>query len=339
MDPLVSVLVPLYNSEKFVGQAVESVLSQTLADFELVIVDDGSTDSSASIVASYSDRRIRYIRNETNTGLAMVRNKALSLARGQFIAWLDSDDVSLPNRLALQVNLLRENPNVGLCGSWVRAFDTTHDVLWRYPTDAAVVRSRMLFDSPLATSATMMRRAVVEHTHPWFDPRFPPAEDYELWERISRRWLVTNIGSVLALYRLHAAQTSKLKEAQQRAAVKSVQLRQLDHLGIAPADDELELHLDIGAGWRFATDADAMLRTEAWLLKLDEANHRRHVFPTEAFRRVLAERWFLVARSVTHLGLSAWIRYSRSRLCRWESRPIRRITRLLIESSLHAGTS
>ena len=116
--PLVSVVMPLYNAEKYVGEAVESVLSQSYTNFELIIVNDASTDKSVAQVKRIVDRRIVIIENEKNLGIVASRNRGLALAKGKYIAVLDSDDIALPNRLEKQEAFLEANPEYGICGSY-----------------------------------------------------------------------------------------------------------------------------------------------------------------------------------------------------------------------------
>lgn len=212
--PKVSVIMPVYNGEKYIEQAIDSVLSQSFRDFELIVVDDGSTDRSAEIVGSYRDTRVRYVTNPCNLGLAAARNRGIEVSNGEYLAWLDCDDISLPNRLLKQVALLDEYPNIGLCGTWVRTLGLESEQVWQYPTNPSFVRSRMLFDDPLATSAAMVRRDCLSAEDLRFDARFPLAEDYDLWERVSRTNGVCNIAEVLTVYRIHPNQISKIRREQ-----------------------------------------------------------------------------------------------------------------------------
>ena len=326
--PKVSVVMPVYNGEKFVAAAIESVLSQSYTDFELIIINDGSKDSSATIIESYDDPRIVYVANPENAGLAKVRNKGLRIVRGEYIAWLDCDDISLPYRLEKQVRLLDANPNIGLCGTWVKTIGNHAGDIWRYPSEPEFLRARMLFDDPVATSSVMMRAACLQGLKTHFDLDYPPAEDYELWERVSRAWGVTNVPEVLTLYRVHSAQTSIVNAERQRVSIWGIQSRMLAQLGISPTEEEMHLHLDLGAGWNFLPDMERVISSELWLLKLDEANRARQLLPEVAFRRVLAERWFLVVNAVALHGLTAWGVYRRSVLSRWAEKRSWRLVRM-----------
>jgi glycosyltransferase involved in cell wall biosynthesis len=304
--PRVSVVMPVYNGERYLREAMDSILTQTFTGFELLVIDDGSTDGSAGIVRSYSDSRIRLVANPTNEGLAAVRNRGIDESRGELLAWLDADDISLPTRLAEQVQALDGDPALALCGTWVRTLGSAGEEEWRYPTDSSFLRCRLLFDGPFATSSVMLRRSVLMREGLRFDAEFPPAEDYEVWERLSRVHRVCNLPQVLVRYRVHQQQTSLLKSEQQRSAIWKVQDRMLKRLGITAGAREKSLHLDIGFGWRFEGSRDSVLAAKSWLERLASANATTSAFPEPAFQQVLAERWLGVCQSATAEGMFAW---------------------------------
>jgi len=125
MKPTVSVLMPVFNGEQFLRPAMNSILNQTFTDFEFIIVDDGSTDHSREILNSYTDSRVRLICNESNIGLTDSLNRGLEAASGNYIARMDQDDISLPERLAKQVAFMDSHPEVGVCGTWAKDIDQT----------------------------------------------------------------------------------------------------------------------------------------------------------------------------------------------------------------------
>ncbi|MBW2258128.1 MAG: glycosyltransferase family 2 protein, partial [Deltaproteobacteria bacterium] len=110
--PKVSVVIPVYNRERYIGQAIDSILSQSFRDFELIVVDDGSSDGTPAVVERCGDPRVRLVRHETNQGIPRTRNRGLLEARGEYVAWLDSDDVALPQRLRVQVDVLDRSPGI-----------------------------------------------------------------------------------------------------------------------------------------------------------------------------------------------------------------------------------
>lgn len=332
-SPRVSVVIPIYNAEAYVGEALDSVLRQTFGDFELLAIDDGSTDRSADVVLARNDARIRLVRNAENLGLAGVRNLALSAVRGEYIAWLDADDVSLPPRLERQVALLDDDASLAMCGTWVRTLGTTQPREWHYPTAPDVIRARFLFDDPFATSSVMIRRSILGDALR-FEMAYPPAEDYDLWERVSAGHRTANVPEVLTLYRVHAMQTSRAKAESQRRAIWAIQARQLARLGIAASDDERELHLDIGAAWAFDQPLVKVAKAAAWLERLERANQSTRQYDLHAFRSVLFERWLGVCHASAHHGWAVWRRFWESPLSRFGTLGARRRAGFLARSIL-----
>ena len=322
--------MPVYNGELYVSAAIKSILEQTFSDFEFIIINDGSSDSSSKIIESFSDPRIVYINNSENTGLAKVRNKGLDLIRGEYIAWLDCDDISLPARLEKQIKLLDERPNIGICGTWVKTISGESENIWRYPTDSGFIRAQMLFDDPLATSSVMLRASCISAQRLRFNLDYQLGEDYELWERISREWDVTNIPEVLTYYRIHPMQTSRVKAIQQKASVWEIQKRMLVQLGIEPTQEERLLALDLGVGWHFIPEIERVLSSKMWLEKLEAANHTKNIFISESFRQVLADRWFLVTAAAAHHGLKVWKIYYGSKLSGCSIRSFWRLAKLFV---------
>jgi len=311
----VSILMPAYNASNYIAEAIESVLCQSYKDYELIIIDDGSTDDTRNTIDSYlCDPRIICLQNERNEGLVSVRNRAIKKANGEYLAWLDSDDVSMPSRLQKQVRFLDENPKIGVCGTWVRTKGLSRDQYWRYPTSSNVVKCRLLFDDPIATSSCILRKSILDQSSLEFDSRYPPAEDYDLWERLSHITAISNIPEFLTLYRVHSQQISRLKVDQQSAAIWQIQCRQLNSLGIIPTDDEKQLHLNIGVGWKFNKHSSALGGLEQWLLILKYANQELRCYPEREFSEVLRDRWYLAAVTCIDKSASTWKRFSGSAL-------------------------
>lgn len=335
--PRVSVVMPVYNGERYIRQAIDSVLAQTFKDFELVVINDGSTDRSVDEVKSYADPRIRLIQNDCNLGLARVRNIGLAEARGEFIAWLDCDDISAPTRLEEQIGVLARHPDVGLCGTWVRTIGKLRDDEWRYPTQSDVLKARMLFDDPIATSSCMVRRELLLRSGLEFDEDLPPAEDYGLWEQVSRRAELTVIPHILTYWRVHSAQTSVRLTAKAEAAVWRIQERQLSRLKIVPTEEEKELHLNIGVRYQFRGTPAFVRLCGDWLQKLVDSNSRQRIYPDGAFRNVAAERWYSVCRAATGYGFYAWREFWRQPLSADWDMPITRRAKFLFLCGTRTG--
>jgi hypothetical protein len=201
--PQVSVLLPVYNCPGYVGAAIESILNQSFSDFELIIIDDGSTDSTPEELDRFSDPRIRRYRQD-NQGLAATLNRAIFLAKAPLLARQDQDDLSMPERLKKQVLYMHANPECGLLGSWAQIMEINKlsSRFHRHPTSDWELRYGLLFNNPFVHSSVMLRKSVVTELGGYTtDPERQPPEDYELWSRIARVSAVANIPDVLLIYR------------------------------------------------------------------------------------------------------------------------------------------
>jgi len=214
--PLVSVLMPVYNGEPYLREAVESILNQTFTDFEFIIIDDGSTDSTWEILIEHNDPRIRLVRNKANIGLIRSLNKGLGLARGEYIARMDADDVSFPERLAQQVSSLDGHPEVGVLGCGVQVIDGCGNPshIRRFPAEHGVIKWCLCFDDPIAHPTVMMRREVVVRAG-GYNADMVHAEDYDLWRRLSWTTCLSNLPEVLLHLRRHEACITRAHRAKQ----------------------------------------------------------------------------------------------------------------------------
>lgn len=203
MHPLVSVILPVYNGLPYLVEAIDSVLSQSLSDFELIIINDGSTDNSTATIEKLDDPRIRFFQ-QTNRGLAATLNRAISLARGKYIARQDQDDLYLKSRLERQVAFLDAHPDVGMVGTNAEIWegDRRTNRFLRHPVGDSAIRFGMLFDNHFVHSSVMIRRSVLEDVGVYSEDKSrQPPEDYELWSRIMKKYKLANLPDVLTAYR------------------------------------------------------------------------------------------------------------------------------------------
>lgn len=229
--PKVTVLMTVCNAEKYLRQAIESVLNQTFTDFELLITDDASTDSSPEIIRSYQDPRIRVIRNSTNRGVAYSRKEALELARGEYVAVLDADDVAFKERLQVQVDYLDANADIHLVGSAYEVIDENGNVecTQTVPTDPLTIRWNLLFGNCIAHSTAMFRRATALEIG-GYDEQVFAGEDFDLWVRFAAHSKIAQLDRPLARWRRHrqSLQYSEPVEAKDHfiwTVVKSIRLQ------------------------------------------------------------------------------------------------------------------
>ena len=222
---LVSVIMPVYRGKEFVAAAMESVLAQTYRSFELIVVNDGSPDASADVIAQFlPHKQIKYIEQE-NAGVAAARNTGLARSSGQFIALLDQDDLWLPTKLERQVAYLNAHPNKGLVHSRVECIDasgepcTCEGAISVYPFEG-LCAGRLLLGNGIAPLTVLMRSECVREVG-GFDQKFAPADDWELWLRIARRYEFGFMDEITARYRVHAENISK-DHAQMQKTVLSI---------------------------------------------------------------------------------------------------------------------
>lgn len=215
--PLVTVLMPVYNAERYLRQAIESILSQTFTDFEYLIVDDGSTDTSRDIIRSYHDLRIRLIENDKNQGIIKTLNRGLALAKGEYIARQDADDISRPTRLEKQVAFLNSFPEIVLLGTEVNSIDQRGRRSKPFGcctlSSELSIRWQLMFDNPFVHPSVMMRTEIVRNIG-GYDEHFLACEDYDLFSRLTYAYKTTNLKETLLDYRFqsNSVDASRTKE-------------------------------------------------------------------------------------------------------------------------------
>lgn len=204
-EPVVSVVMPVYNSEKYIDEAVNSILNQTFSNFELIIVNDSSTDSSWEKVLKYQDPRIVLLQNEKNVGFIRSYYKGLSAARGQFVAHMDSDDISFLDRLQVQLEYLESHREVSVVGTRIQYIDENGSIsnkIWSPPSNPMVVKWTLFFEDSIADPTTMIRRNAIDEIRHNL-PTTNVACDYEIWLRLSKKYMIANLDEVKLYYRVH----------------------------------------------------------------------------------------------------------------------------------------
>lgn len=201
--PLVSVLLPVFNGHAYIAAAIQSILSQTYQNFEFIIINDGSTDDTGSIIKKFTDPRIRYYAHQKQ-GLPKTLNGAIEMANGEYLARQDHDDLSLPERLKKQVAFMESHPSAGIVGSWAEIWrdNTRTGRIHNHPSENLALKFELLFDNPFVHSSVLIRSAALDKVGRYStDPSRQPPEDFELWSRIAKHFEVANIPEVLVIYR------------------------------------------------------------------------------------------------------------------------------------------
>ncbi len=267
--PQVSVVMPVYNGEKYLAEAIESILSQTLSGLELIVVDDCSTDGSAAIVRDYANRdeRIRLLQHDHNQGSASARNSGIAASRGELIAAMDCDDISLPRRLEKQANFLQSHPNIGLVGTYLQTAnaDMTGCQNHEYPLQHAFILLEWILGggTTFAGAAFMARRDILMSVGGYEESR-KIVDDYELFSRLYLKTRFANLPDALYLYRQHDQQSSASAMRRQQREIEAIAIRKrwLKHVGVDASAATLERFDRLRWGYKFGWP-------EWWLLRRD----------------------------------------------------------------------
>ena len=237
---LVSILMPVYNAEKHLAEAIESILNQSFTDFEFLIINDGSTDRSEDIILSFSDPRIRYIKNESNLKLIKTLNKGIQLCTGKYIVRMDADDISHPERIQKQVEFMESNPEIGICGSWFEAFGEVENAIVKYKETHDEIMTRMFYQCHFCHPSIIIRGEIFNELKMHFDENYSHAEDYEFYLRAAKKWKFHNLQEVLLKYRIHGESVSNKNKSIQIENSLKIKKQFFKELNTPIADVDLE---------------------------------------------------------------------------------------------------
>jgi|TARA_B100000315_G_scaffold247651_1_gene276658 glycosyltransferase involved in cell wall biosynthesis len=305
----------VYNGEKYLRESIESILKQTFIDFVFLIINDGSTDASREIILSYNDPRIRLIENDENIGLASSLNKGLDIAEGKYIARMDADDISMPNRLEEQVNFMNGNPEVGVCGTTAHFIDSKGKVLHLGYNGKVMCRdedmkAQLLF-RPCFLHPTVIYRSkllrgngiIYEVVHGRY------SQDYHLWYRLSTLCEFANISSVLFQYRVHDKQVNKSKKNDQFSSANNIRRIVLEEfLGRKIVESEKVKHTRISVA-QHSSSLSEIDEAEDWLKFLINQNDMNRKYKRESLAIILQNIWSLLCMNSSHLGMRVLLRY------------------------------
>ncbi len=311
-QPLVTVILPVYNAQLFLAKAIDSVLAQTYTHFELLLINDGSTDDSERIILSYTDVRIRYIKNKQNIQLIATLNKGIALAQGEYIARMDADDECMPTRLAKQVQFMQDNPNVGVCGTYARRKDIRTNTItnWEYPTTHNQMKCRLFWGSTIIHPTAMLRNSVLQHIK--FNANYPHAEDYKLWKDIAQYYTLANIPEYLLNYTEHDGQITETQKTNMNATSFKINKEWLYELDLyLPL--EIEEHYQKFLYYDYTNWYNANVQQLIIFLELlTTHNNSKNIFDTQLFAQQLAERIYFVIFNTTKIAPKGLMYYQHS---------------------------
>jgi len=307
--PDVTVLLPVYNGERYLRETIESILSQTYRNFEFLVIDDGSTDSSLDIVASFADDRIKILKNEKRLKLSGVLNRGVREATGRYIARMDADDIALPDRLQRQFSYMENHPEIGMCGTGIEIFGSVTPRKDIYPKTAEEIKAYALFDCPFCHPTVMMRRDFFLKHDLWYDGSYYPTEDYELWVRAIELFPTVNLEEVLLRYRVHdSSMTGSDWDSMDKEAARIIR-GILDTLKIKYSEELLDLHRNIGRGRSCRCSFKQIEQADSWLRQLLEVNKLQKQYDERALTGMLSLVWYRLCFNNSVLGMRIYSRY------------------------------
>lgn len=279
----ISVLLPVYNCEQFIYEAVNSVLSQTYEDFELLIIDDCSTDNTLKIVKKFKDSRILIIQKEKNTGYTDSLNYGITIANGEYIARMDGDDICLPERFEKQVAFLENNPNVILCGTSIQIIGS--NTIIRHPSKHEDIVVKLCFGTSFCHPSVMGRREMFLENK--YDKNFEPAEDYDLWTRLAVKEELANLDEVLLFYRVYKNQISNTQSGIQFEKSFHCKLRMFSKFNLYEKFTEEQIKLVLGMQ-KPMTLSDCKIGLD-WIKYLRNKNQILNIFQKDKFKKRLCK--------------------------------------------------
>ena len=294
--PLVSVVMSVYNGEKYLLEAIESILIQTYKNFEFIIINDGSTDKSLEIIQHYQkqDNRIIVISRE-NRGLIASLNEGIKKAKGKYIVRMDADDISLPTRFEEQVKFMEDNPDIGISGSAVIVFgENIKTFIWKVLKKNEVIKSELLFSSTFAHPSVIMNKKMILKYNLFYDNNFLHAEDFELWTRMAKITKMANISEPLLKYRIVENSISRKanKNLEERYLIhKKIFNTYLEKLGLQNSEEENKLHFNVSLNKRIKEHKICFEQLENYFNKLVTSNQNKKVFDNIEMKKVLGKKW------------------------------------------------
>lgn len=276
--PFISVLMPVFNAADFLHDAIKSILTQSFTHFELLIIDDGSTDESLEIAYQFDDSRIRIIPLDRNKGIISALNFGLSVAKGKYLARMDADDIAFPNRFEKQIDFLENNSSIGCLGTDFKWLDEPSEKSWVQYYDAENIKISLLFGCSICHPTVMFRMREIRRYNLTYPNKYPYAEDYAFWVSLSQYMKIANLTEPLLYYRRHDSQISKKKSTAQCQSIDSIQIEQIKRLGLSSISvADLMMHHVLDGAFIPFFRMEEILR--AWASKLFTVNTSTRLLP------------------------------------------------------------
>ena len=326
-EPLISVLLPVYNEEKYISQSIDSILNQTYNYFELIIIDDGSTDKSVNIINAYNDSRIILIKNKKNLSIAKSLNIGLQLANGDFIARMDGNDIAVSTRFEKQIHYLLDHPKCAAVFCPVLKIDVDGNSLnivnGNY-IHHKLIQTWLFYKNCFFHSAAMMRKIALPE--PPYDEN-NLAEDYGLWIELARKWELHIFDDILMKVRDLPGGLRTVDEV--KKSYSDTKLRQLEWLDIIPNEREIDIHLGLEKK-KYDDDQNKIIEKIKWLDKIYLANQNNLIFKEPYFTNKLVEHWNTVVNNLNRPSFATFWVYYTSPLKKIANKPFKRTLKIFL---------
>jgi glycosyltransferase involved in cell wall biosynthesis len=313
-EPIITVIMPVFNVEKYIKESVESVLNQTVKDFEFLIYDDCCTDDTIKIIEEFKDDRIIIIRNTENIGLTKSLNKGIEIAKGKFIVRTDGDDICLPDRFERQLKQFERDSELGICGSWFLNFGDRNGVSV-YPENHDDIQLGLLFQSQFCHVSVMIKKSVLDQFNLRYNENFITAQDYELWTRITHLTKSYNIPEVLMKCRFHSSSISVIKKEQQLKNRDQIILNQIRLIGFKKEIENIQLFIDF-CNSKFDFKLQEIEWLKGFLSELIIENNESKFLKKNSFENFIKEKWFHLCYNMKFNNLNSYSYYRNSSLAK-----------------------
>ncbi|MDF1507839.1 glycosyltransferase [Robertmurraya sp. DFI.2.37] len=299
--PIISIVMPVFNREKYIAETIESILNQTYTDFELIIVNDGSTDKTREIIESFNDPRIILIEHGETKGVAAARNTGYSVSRGNFIAISDSDDINLPQRLEKQLTFLYTHEDIDVVSCWVKEFDEhNNSTELTMDINSHSIRSQMIFNPGVPAFMMFRKEKIGSLNCLYHDETYKAAVDYQWYASLPNSIKISCVPEVLYLYRRHYDQISTSGYSNQQYYANIIRKKELAKIGIEPTEHEFTIHYNVSLR-KFGYCLIHLQDTLRWFEKLKQQNNLIKYYSTKEFNEMLnriSEKLFAMSKEI-----------------------------------------
>lgn len=310
----ITVAIPLFNKAPFIRETIYSVLEQSHSDFELIIIDDGSTDGSQEVVRQIEDKRIRFIQNERNLGTAAIANKLMEFAESKYVVRIDADDIMMPNRIQLQLDYMEKNPEIVVSSGSLQCFGEDQSI-WTWPETHDQLWSAILFRSPIVQGASIINSEHWKRNNFLYDENGPnTAEDWLMWYKVARKAKIGNSKEVLIKYRVGPQNISQNSTEQYYKGRKYLFNYMFNDLNLP--QENIDIHFLTRPYFLKEPDKNEIRKFYNWLKYLREYNDSNLVFDKHYFNQELENRWnklyhhlfkFGRKKALQFLSINKWV--------------------------------